>query len=290
MSASTQPDGARPGGGYEFLDSGDQRRLERVDGVLVSRPAPAAAHRRGLPDSLWHRAALSFDRSMGWAGDVPENWHIEVDGVTLGLRPGGGGQIGVFPEHARPASRVLEILSGRFSPERSLSALNLFSHTGLATLRLASRSGTSVTHIDSSAAAVRMAKRNAVLSGLQDRPIRWLVNDVMKFCQKESKRGAGYDVVVVDPPSFGRGNRGESWKLERDLPLFLDVLQMLLNPDGVLCLTCHSEGWTRDVLCGAVRSALGERARMESEELWLHSFEGGMSLRSGLAVYVALSG
>lgn len=277
-------------GNYEFLDCGNQRRLERIDGVLVSRPAPAATHRPALPGALWSQAGVSFEKGSGWTGEAPEGWHADIDGVCLGLRLASGGQIGIFPEHARPAEKILELVSRQFEPVQPLSALNLFAHTGLMTLRLASRPGTSVAHVDSAGSAVKMAKNNALLSGLQDCPIRWLVNDAMKFCRKEQKRGQRYEIVVADPPSFGRGNKGESWKLERDLGGLLDVLYGLLTPNGIVCLTCHSEGWTQEALRVAVGGVTGKGrgGRMESEELALHSRRGGKSLRTGSVVYCIL--
>lgn len=270
---------------YAFLDCGNQRRLERIGGILVSRLAPSATHRPGLPDNVWVRADLSFDKNTGWAGAPPNDWQVVLDGIRLDLRPAGGGQIGVFPEHARPAEQVLKFAAERFAPAHPVSALNLFAHTGLMTLRLASRPGTTVTHIDSANAAIKMAKHNAILSGLEDRPIRWLLDDVMKFCRREQQRGGKYEVIIADPPSFGRGNKGEDWKLERDLPDLLDVLCGVLTPDGILCVTCHSEGWTCDILRKTVRGAIGEQARIESEGLVLESVEGGESLRTGVAVY-----
>lgn len=270
---------------YEFLDCGNGRRLERLGGVVVSRPAPGAAGRRGLPDAAWNRADISFDREKGWKGAAPGDWRVELDGVCLGLRPAAGGQIGVFPEHAQVAAKALAEMEKLFAAGERIDALNLFAHTGLATLRLASREGVAVTHVDAAGAAVRMAKENAALSGLADRPVRWLVDDVLEFCRKDERRGRRYGVIVADPPAFGRGGKGREWKLERDFPELLGLLGKLLGKPGLLCLTCHREGWTAGTAARSVRGAFGGRMKIDARELTLGSGGKGETLRAGVAVY-----
>ncbi len=256
---------------YAFLDCGEGRRLERFGGVLVSRPAPGAAWKRGLPERAWNAAALSFARETGWRGEAPADWRARFGSALLRLRPSGAGRVGVFPEHAAVAGGVLRRCGG--APEAgALRALNLFAHTGLATLLLAA-AGFAVVHVDGAAAAVKQARENAALSGLGDAPVRWLTDDAAGFLRRELRRGSRYDVILADPPSFGRGGKGGGkktgeWKLERDLPELLDLTRALLVPGGLLALTCHSEGWEGGRLSEAIRDS-GAFTAIEEEPLLL---------------------
>lgn len=268
--------------GYAFLDCGDGRRLERLSGVTVSRPAPAATFPRKLSSEEWLRADLRFDRDSGWAGVAPDGWRVELGGVTLGLRPAAGGQIGVFPEHAAVCDALAEVLA---APAGGRRALSLFAHTGQATLRLAALGGAEVVHVDAAPAAVRRARENARLSGLADCPVRWLVDDVPQFLRRALRRGERYDVVVADPPAYGRSKRGGEWKLERDLPELLLSAGGLLSGDGaLLCLTCHREGWSAGGVARAVRGVLPGLS-VCGRELSLRSAVGGNVLSAGCMVF-----
>lgn len=244
---------------YALLDCGGGRRLERFGGVLVSRPAPGAHWRRGLPDDAWNAAELSFTKESGWRGDAPADWTVRLGGVTTGLRPAGAGQVGVFPEHAAVAAKILSRRRSAAGESTPLRVLNLFAHTGLATLMLAA-ADCEIVHIDGAAAAVGQARANAALSGLADKPVRWIADDAVKFMRREVRRGRKYGVVLADPPAFGRGgkNNGE-WKLERDLPALLGLADALLDAGGLLALTCHSEGWEDGRLPAVVRENTGMR-------------------------------
>lgn len=242
--------------GYALLDCGDKRRLERFGAVLVSRPAPGAAWNRGLPVAAWNAAALAFDKEQGWRGEAPPDWRVRIGGVTMALRPAGAGQIGVFPEHAAVAERILRRHADSPVP---LRVLNLFAHTGLATLMLAAAGGFALTHVDGAAASVKQARENAALSDLADRPVRWIAEDAAAYMRRETRRGKRYDILLADPPSFGRGGKGaaKEWKLERDLPDLLRLARALLGDGGLLALTCHSEGWKDGRLSDAVRETGG---------------------------------
>jgi 23S rRNA (cytosine1962-C5)-methyltransferase len=269
---------------YRFLDCGTGRRLEELGGVVVSRPAPAAAGRPGLGDAAWAAASLRFERGGGWEGDAPPDWRCRFGDAVLALRPAAQGQIGVFPEHAAVADQAAALLDSLF-PGQPAKALNLFAHTGLATLRLAARPGTEVAHVDAAPASVKMARENAGLSGLSDAKVRWLVDDAVRFMRREARRGNGYQLVMADPPSFGRAGKGrDEWKFDRDVPGLLADAAGLLRGGGVLCLTCHSTGWTVARAVGAVRDAFSGW-KVEGEDLRLTSAVGGNALSAGLAVY-----
>ncbi|HXG26550.1 MAG TPA: class I SAM-dependent methyltransferase, partial [Candidatus Binatia bacterium] len=208
-------------GGYELLDAGDGRRLERFGRRVVDRPAPAALEAR-RDFHAWRASDLRFDPGRGWtaagkpvepAGDEP--WVLVVDGLRLELRPTDSGGLGLYPEHAANlawvADRVRERVAARSATGEARDAgsvdppavLHLFAHTGLLTLA-AARAGAAVAHVDAARGAVEWARRNAALSGLEDRPVRWLVDDAAAFVAREARRGRRYDGIVLDPPSFGR--------------------------------------------------------------------------------------
>lgn len=267
--------------GYALLDCGDGRRLERVGGITVVRPAPAARFPVSLPGAEWRGAGLEFARERGWRGDAPGDWRVAFGPAVLGLRPAAAGQIGVFPEHVR----VAEILEAALDAGGSgaPSVLNLFAHTGLLTLRLAARKA-AVAHVDASASAVRRARENAALSGLEEAPVRWLVDDALSFMRREVRRGRRYDLVAADPPSHGRGKGGE-WSLRRNLPELLDLMGALLKPGATACLSCHSEGVREEDASALMRKSLPALREVRGEELSLCPESGGRSLRAGFVVF-----
>lgn len=231
-------------GDYELLDAGDGRRLERFASVIVDRPAPAATlPRRALP--AWDDAALRFDRGRGWStrpGRPIAPWPVRVDGLVMELRPTAAGQLGLYPDHLASLPWLrgqVAALAGRTPgpPE----ALNLFGSTGLATLALA-RAGAAVVHVDASRPTVRWARANAEASGLGSRPIRWIVDDALTFCHREARRGRRYEVIVLDPPSYGHGPSGRGRRLDEELGQLLAATASVLRPMGSLLVTSHTPG------------------------------------------------
>lgn len=273
--------------GYEFLDCGNGRRLERLGGVLVDRPAPAAAASPGLPAAAWKKASLVFERNAGWKGREPDGWRVAFGPAALSLRPASQGQVGVFPEHAAVCDR-LDDLRRNQRADKPIRILNLFAHTGLATLRFASWGNAEVAHVDGAAAAVRQARENAALSRLDGAPIRWLTDDAMIFMRRELRRGGAYDLILADPPSYGRGGKRGEWKLERDLPELLDAAARLLRKDGIgVCLTCHSEGWDRKRLAMQMQNAF-PNLNVDGSDLLLRSTKGGRTLDTGCVVVATI--
>ena len=223
---------------YELIDAGDGRRLERFGDRVVDRPYPAADSPRRASEP-WDESDLRFERDRGWQGGaaIDDGWTVALADLRFELRPTAAGQVGLFPEHAA----VLPWLQERVAEHSDAPAvLNLFAYTGLITLGLA-RAGASVAHVDAAKPSVDWARRNAVLNGLDDRPIRWLVDDAPGFVAREVRRGRRYDGVVLDPPTYGHGASGKPWHLERDLPPLLDDLARILTPGGFLLLTAHTE-------------------------------------------------
>ena len=234
---------------HELLDAGDGRRLDRFGNRRVDRPAPAAIWPARLPESAW-AADLRFDRRAGWSGAALDPWTITVQELVFELRPTDAGQLGLFPEHFGFWQWLRAALAGRSDPQ----VLNLFGATGATTLALAG-AGARVTHVDASRPAVAWARRNAELSGLADRPIRWIVDDALTFVEREQRRGRRYDGIVLDPPTFGHGTRGSRWELAVALPGLLDACAAVATDDVFVLLTAHATGLDRDDLGDALMDA-----------------------------------
>jgi 23S rRNA (cytosine1962-C5)-methyltransferase len=246
-------------GGYELLDAGVRRRLERFGPLTIDRPAPGADGFRLAPDR-WGAADLRFDSASGWSGPAwpAQPWPLAVGGLTLELRPTASGGLGLYPEHAANVGWLAAEVTARAAPGTTPQVLNLFAHTGLATLALA-RAGAAVAHVDAARSAVAWARRNANLSGLADRPIRWLVDDAAAFVAREARRGRRYDGIVLDPPAFGRAN-GREWRMEDDLPDLLAACRTVAAPGAFVLLTAHSESVDGTALAAMLRSAFGGRS------------------------------
>jgi len=233
-------------GSYELIDAGDDRRLERFGQAVVDRPAPTAlAPRRDT--AAWERATARFSPgrdadSRGWAftAPLPDPWTVDLDGAIFELRATDTGQVGLFPEQAINwtwlRDRIVERLAA--GPVR---VLHLFAYTGGATLAAAAAGG-SVVHVDASRPSVAWARRNAERSDLADRPIRWLVDDVAAFAAREARRRRRYQGLVLDPPTYGHGPRGETWHLAEDLDALLATCSALLDRDAFALLTAHTPG------------------------------------------------
>lgn len=240
----------------ELIDCGDGRRLERFGDVVVDRPAPGAIMPRRLPAADWKRAALRWT-AEGWVrGATKTPWTVRAARLVLECRPAAGGQVGVFPEHAATWDWLDgAVRTAAAELERPPEVLSLFGYTGGATLACA-RAGARVTHVDSSRPAVAWARRNAELSALADRPIRWLADDVRAVLRRERRRGRRYDGVVLDPPTYGHGTA--PWKIDSDLEPLLDDLAALLGPrPGIVLLSAHTPGFDGERLAALCREHLG---------------------------------
>lgn len=265
--STTGPDGPDQNlpHGYELLDSGVRRRLERFGSLTIDRPAPGADGFRLAPDA-WAAADLRFDAGSGWSGPASpaEPWSIDVDGLTMELRPTSSGGLGLYPEHAANLAWLAAQVATRVAAREAAGesgepprVLNLFAHTGLATLALA-RAGAAVAHVDGARAAVAWARRNAELSGLADRPVRWLVDDAATFVGREARRGRRYVGIVLDPPAFGRAG-GREWRLGEDLPALLEACRSVAAPGAFVLLTAHSESIDGQELAAMLHAAFGGR-------------------------------
>jgi 23S rRNA (cytosine1962-C5)-methyltransferase len=236
---------------YELLDVGEGGRLERFGSRTVARPHPGAEGPRRDPGA-WRHATLTFEPERGWSGpDTGDAWQIAMDGLTVELRQTETGQVGLFPEQQDSWAWL------RNRAAQGMAVLNLFAYSGLATL-VAAAEGASVVHLDASRPTVAWARRNAELSGLDGRPVRWIIDDAAAFVAREVRRGRRYDGVVLDPPSYGHGPRGRGWRLEDDLdPLLHQVAQLVEASKGFVLLTAHTPGFGAEQLAAELAAAFG---------------------------------
>lgn len=230
---------------YALLDFGAGRKLERFGDVLVDRPAPSAEGVAQRDRALWSQADGRFERTTGeqgtwrWRKPPPSPWTARHNHVTFELKPSDAGQVGLFPEQAASWDWIAQQVKRSVAP---VNVLNLFAYTGGSTLA-AAQAGASVTHVDAAKTSVQAARRNAERSGLAAAPIRWIVEDAVKFAERELKRGRQYDAVILDPPSYGHGPTGEPWKIHQHLPNLLSLCGELTSERrAFVLLTCHTPG------------------------------------------------
>ena len=274
--------------GYELLDSGDGRKLERFGSVVLARPASQAIWRPALPASAWRAAHASFDREEGnrWQGReaLPDHWILEESGMRFHLSTTDFGHLGIFPEQRAQWRWLRETVraAAARTPEPP-RVLNLFAYSGGSSMAPA-QGGARVTHLDASRGMVDWAAENARLNGLST--IRWIVDDAHKFLHRERRREHRYEGIILDPPTFGRGERGEMFKLERDLPDTLALCRDLLSDKPLfLLLSAHTPGCSAQVLENVLRQALdGLGGTVESGEMLLTGAPGVIPLPSGTYV------
>ncbi len=238
-----------PSAGYTLLDSGEEDKLERFGDVILSRPDPQALWEKRLPESDWKKADAWFERE-GKEGtwhkkkDMPQEWKIEFGGLQFLIKPTSFKHVGLFPEQQSNWDWSRELIAAAGHP---ISILNLFGYTGGATL-VAAQAGASVTHVDASKTAVAWARENGELSGLSEKPIRWITEDALSYVKREIKRGEKYDAIIMDPPAFGHGPGGELWKIEEDfLPLIKLVRELLSDKPLFILLNGYAAGYSSRV-------------------------------------------
>jgi 23S rRNA (cytosine1962-C5)-methyltransferase len=291
---------------YELLDSGDNEKLERFGSIVLARPETEALWKKSHPE-LWNDISARFafgDAKGAWDMHtaVPDSWTIAWHDARASLKLGSFKHTGIFPEQAgnwqwiaervRTISRRLGTVSegarnrsdSRGEEAREPAILNLFGYTGIASV-VAAQAGAFVTHVDASKQSLDWAHENARLSGLPDTSIRWMLDDALAFARREVRRGAKYDGIILDPPAFGRGAKGEVWKIEESLPELLDVLKELLaeTPGSFFLLNGYAAGYSPLSFAQAVESTFGE-VDGESGELRLAESSSTRAIPAGIYV------
>lgn len=257
---------------YALLDSGNGRKLERFGKITLDRPCAQAVWSPANP-ALWKQADAFFTRKNGleWRGRdrLPDSWNATVNGIKMKLSTTDFGHLGVFPETRSMWDWITQRLASE-APKRKepLHFLNLFAYSGGATLAGA-KGGAHCCHVDASKGMVQWARENAKINGLEEHPIRWIVDDVNKFLQREIRRGRRYDGVLLDPPSFGRGKGGELYKIEHAMMETLQLVKGVLSDrPSFVYLTSHTPGFTPIVLENLLRQLL-PKGKVEHGEMLL---------------------
>ena len=271
---------------YQVLDCGDGEKLENWNGVLLIRPDPQIIWSSPRVHPAWNQAQGHYFRSKTggghweFPGQVPEKWTVSRRGLTFQLQAMGFKHTGIFPEQAVNWDWMQETIRNAGKP---LKILNLFGYTGAATLACL-QAGASVTHVDASRGIVAQAKENARLSGLEDRPVRWLVDDCLKFVQREARRGNAYDGILMDPPAYGRGPGGEVWRLEEQLHGLIESCLPILSEEPVFyMINSYATGLSPAVMEYFLGLLLKPRfgGATESDEIGLPVGDAGLVLPCG---------
>lgn len=275
---------------YRLVDTGDFKKLERFGPHYFIRPAPQAIWPKRLPEKEWKQAVGEYTYSKGkeyggeWKffSELPEEgWPIRFQDLTVQVRPVGFGHIGLFPEQALNWIWLRDRIKN--SPGKSCNVLNMFGYTGMSALAAAA-GGARVTHVDAARSSVTWARKNMELSGLGDRPVRWIVDDVLKFLKRELRRGNRYDGLILDPPSFGRGPKSEVWKIEKDFSQLMDLCKGVLSKKPLFILaTTHSPGFSALTLQNMILTYLVKpgSGNIESGEMFIQDTGSKLKLPSG---------
>ena len=258
---------------YILLDHGEGRKLEQFGPYIISRPSSGAVWAKSGPDELWKKADASFTRieENRWIGRdrLPQSWHCCFGNLTLKIEPTDFGHLGVFPEQMDFWKWIEEFL--KKSDIKKKRVLNLFAYSGGSTLA-AARAGAEVVHLDASKGMVSWARENALINHLEGAPIRWIIDDVMKFLAREKRRQSRYEAIILDPPTFGRGTKGEVFKIEEVICELLQSCRDLLSDTPLFILfTCHTPGFSPQVLFNLLHDATrGLEGTLECGEALIH--------------------
>ncbi len=271
---------------YELIDCSGGERLERWEKITLVRPDPQVIWNTEKTNPLWKKADAVYHRSNSGGGSwevknkIPDFWSIGYKDLSFNVKTMGFKHTGIFPEQAVNWDYTAKLIK---EAGRPVKVLNLFAYTGGATVA-ALKAGAEVVHVDASKGMVLWAKENAALSGVADRKVRWIVDDCIKFVQREIRRGNKYDIIIMDPPSYGRGPGGEVWKLENEVYNFVELCSQVLSDDPIMMLinsytTGLSPAVMQYILGATVKPKFG--GKVESDEIGLPVTSTGMILPCG---------
>ncbi|AEV67743.1 class I SAM-dependent methyltransferase [Acetivibrio clariflavus] len=272
---------------YELIDTGNGEKLERWGKYILRRPDPQIIWPVNGNSKLWTKADAHYHRSSSGGGKwefkrkLPERWQISYKGMSFHIEPTGFKHTGLFPEQAVNWDWIIDKIR---SAKRPIKVLNLFAYTGGATVA-AAFAGASVCHVDAAKGMVQWAKENISLSGLADRPVRFIVDDVIKFVQREKRRGNLYDAVIMDPPSYGRGPKGEVWKIENELYPLVELCMDVLSKEPLFFLiNSYTTGFSPIVVENILKMTLGKKHKgvISSGEVGIPVSSTGLVLPCGI--------
>lgn len=269
---------------YEVIDCSKGEKLERWGDYILVRPDPQVIWDTPRKEKGWHKMNAHYHRSKKGGGeweffDLPQQWSIHYHSLTFQLKPFSFKHTGLFPEQAANWDWFSELIK---KAGRPVKVLNLFAYTGGATIA-AAVAGASVTHVDASKGMVTWAKENAASSGLADAPIRWIVDDCVKFVEREIRRGNHYDAIIMDPPSYGRGPKGEIWKIEESIhPLVKLCAQLLVDRPLFFLINSYTTGLQPAVLSYLIGTELKRfSGKVTADEIGLPVSSNGLTLPCG---------
>lgn len=273
---------------YEVIDCSDGEKLERWGRYTLLRPDPQVLWSTPKKNPAWNKLNGHYHRSNKGGGEweffsLPKQWTINYRDLTFNLKPFSFKHTGLFPEQAANWDWFSELIKN--SPKKDIKVLNLFAYTGGATCA-AAKAGAAVTHVDASKGMVTWAKENAASSGLADAPIRWIVDDCVKFVEREIRRGNKYDAIIMDPPSYGRGPKGEIWKIEEKIHSFINLCSQLLCDKPLFFLVnSYTTGLAPAVLTYMISTEVKSKfgGHVVSDEIGLPVTETGLVLPCGAA-------
>lgn len=254
---------------FEVLDCGDGEKLERFGDKILIRPDPQAIWKKTL--DKWDKYDGYYTRSATGGGEwsvknLPSTWQIKYKELVFNIKPMNFKHTGIFPEQAANWDFMMDMIK---SENRDIKVLNLFAYTGGATLACAS-AGASVCHVDASKGMVAQAKENAISSGLDGKPIRWIVDDCKKFIEREIRRGNKYDAIIMDPPSYGRGPTGEIWKIEEDITDFISLSAQVLSENPLfMVINTYTTGFSPSVIGYILKNYMPQNGEIETGEIGL---------------------
>ena len=278
-----------PNADYALLDSGDGEKLEQYGPYRIVRPEGQAIWRRALTEAEWNRADAIFTGDTDEEGlgrwrfpktPLGETWPMKHDGVHYLGRFTSFRHVGVFPEQASHWDHMAGLIE---RAKRPVKVLNLFGYTGVASL-IAASAGAEVTHVDASKKAIGWARENQEIARLTNKPIRWICEDAMKFVEREERRGSRYDIILFDPPAYGRGPKGELWQLFEDLPALTDLCRQILTPKPLaVVLTAYSIRASFFAIHALMRDTFaGMGGAVASGELIIREKSAGRALSTSL--------
>ena len=270
---------------YEILDMANGEKLERWGNIILIRPDPQIIWKDKSKPALWKKANAHYHRSKSGGGEweyiknVPKAWQIKYKNLTFNLKPMGFKHTGLFPEQAVNWDFMMNKIKNAGRP---IKVLNLFAYTGGATVACAA-AGASVCHVDSSKGMTAWAKENVASSGLADRPVRFIIDDVIKFVQREIRRGNKYDAIVMDPPSYGRGANGEVWNIEESLYTLVELCKEVLSDKPLFFLiNSYTTGLSPTILANILKMTIKKKGKVICGEVGLPMKDSEMILPCGI--------
>lgn len=272
---------------YLLVDSGEGRKLEQFGPYLLSRPCSQAIWKPQKKQDLWSSAHAIFSRENEnkWTvrTSLPEAWQVKVADIVFKISSTDFGHLGIFPEQKIFWEWIQSTIKEHLKKNKPPNILNLFAYSGGSTLA-AAKAGASVCHLDASKGMVAWARENAVLNDLENAPIRWIVDDVNKFLAREIRRGNRYDGIILDPPSFGRGSKGEIFKIEESITQLLhDCIHLLSDTPLFILFSCHTNGFTPIAMHHLMQQVTAplKKGKIETGEMTLKGEEGIFDVPSG---------